>query len=531
MTKFFYKVFSQKHVLFLIICIGFTFRLLFIVNARFPLNDGGLFYTMTQEIIDNHFLLPKYTTYNYELIPFSYPPFTLYITAFLKEITTLPLIYFFQLIPLFISSITILAFYKLSKLFFQDNTTLLFAVLAFSLLPGSFEWEIMGGGLTRSFGFLFAILSLYYGYQSFNSKKKSLTIISGFLLGLTFVSHLGMSFFAVYSLLLFTLISQNIFHAIRTLFLMLLIALCVSSPWWITIITYHGIAPFLAAFTVKDRPGSDFLPLLFFNFTDEPLLPYLAVMGLCGFFFSLYKKRFFIPVWLLIIFLLTPGTARTFVTIPLALLIGIGLKTLLSIFQSQINQKNLPKKIIPRNQSNLIVTFFLFMFFYGIMSMIVLQINPWIPLHALSSEDIHSMEWVKNHTPRSAKFLLITSVTDSYWWQDKIMEWFPTIAERKSIATVQGSEWLLKNGFANHIAVYNALKSCIYADAACLESWSKKYHLTFDYIYIVTSKSNPYLSRNYNFLIFDLNHSKNYTPIYNDQGATIWMTHTLLKKK
>lgn len=49
--------------------------------AKFPINDGGLFYVMIRAIQANGFRLPDYVHYNGLSIPFVYPPLGLYVGA------------------------------------------------------------------------------------------------------------------------------------------------------------------------------------------------------------------------------------------------------------------------------------------------------------------------------------------------------------------------------------------------------------------------------------------------------------------
>src|SRR5512142_171358 len=52
--------------------------------AGVPINDGGMFYTMIQELIANGFRIPAFTSYNHIGIPFAYPPLSLYAGAMLS---------------------------------------------------------------------------------------------------------------------------------------------------------------------------------------------------------------------------------------------------------------------------------------------------------------------------------------------------------------------------------------------------------------------------------------------------------------
>jgi hypothetical protein len=48
---------------------GIFVRFLPVFLSHFPLNDGGLFYTMAQDLLDHNFALPFYPSYNGSTIP------------------------------------------------------------------------------------------------------------------------------------------------------------------------------------------------------------------------------------------------------------------------------------------------------------------------------------------------------------------------------------------------------------------------------------------------------------------------------
>ena len=57
--------------------------------------------------------------------------------------------------------------------------------------------------------------------------------------------------------------------------------------------------------------------------------------------------------------------------------------------------------------------------------------------------------------------------TDEVWGFDDVGEWLPAIAERHSIGTVQGSEWLGGEGFQTQLQRHGAIRSCAGATAEC----------------------------------------------------------------
>ena len=81
----------KPSIVFLILSllVGGYIRLSMALSATFPLNDGGLFYQMTQELVANQFRLPFFTSYNHLNIPFAYPPLAFYLTGALNQLLRL----------------------------------------------------------------------------------------------------------------------------------------------------------------------------------------------------------------------------------------------------------------------------------------------------------------------------------------------------------------------------------------------------------------------------------------------------------
>jgi hypothetical protein len=55
------------------ILIGGYIRISGVLQSDFPLNDGGLFYTMIKDLMANGYRLPVTTSYNHLNLPFAYP--------------------------------------------------------------------------------------------------------------------------------------------------------------------------------------------------------------------------------------------------------------------------------------------------------------------------------------------------------------------------------------------------------------------------------------------------------------------------
>ena len=136
----------------------------------------------------------------------------------------------------------------------------------------------------------------------------------------------------------------------------------------------------------------------------------------------------------------------------------------------------------------------------------------------LSTEQRAAMDWVKENTPKSAKFVILTNRPDWGWSSDNTSEWFPALAERKSITTPQGAEWI-SGSFTQKANFYLETKACFNKDLACLQEVSKKYNEGFDYVYVQKTQDG---SSSTSLLEHLLGHSKNFELIYNTKTAKVF---------
>src|SRR3954468_24754441 len=136
----------------LAVALGIAVRAYHVLSQDFPLNDGGLFFAMVRDLQAAHYHLPAFTSYNDAGIPYGYSPLGFYLAGLLDDLTPLTLIDLFRWLPLTVSALTVVAFAWLARGLLSSRAAVVVSVLAFSLVPRSFIWMLMGGGLTRSLG-------------------------------------------------------------------------------------------------------------------------------------------------------------------------------------------------------------------------------------------------------------------------------------------------------------------------------------------------------------------------------------------
>jgi hypothetical protein len=129
-----------------------------------------------------------------------------------------------------------------------------------------------------------------------------------------------------------------------------------------------------------------------------------------------------------------------------------------------------------------------------------------------------AMQWVRENTPQASRFLVLTAHEDPF--SDPSAEWFPALAERTSINTIQGQEWMLGRDFMPFLNAVQDLPRCLTADPACLESWAAGRGTRFDYVYLQTAE--PLVAWPSGLLLYQLQQDPNYSRVFENEGIAIF---------
>lgn len=476
--------------------LGLLVRATHVLSEGFPLNDGGMFYAMVEDLKTAGYRIPAFTSYNAAQIPYGYSPLGFYVAALVTDLTGLSLADAFRLLPLLATTLAVGAFFLLARAMLASNIAVLSAVFAFALMPRSFVWLLMGGGLTRSLGFLFAILALHQAYRFYTLGTWKYAAGAALFSGLTVLSHLGTAPFVAFSFVVFLLVYGRNRRGLVGSVAIALGAIVITAPWWLSVSGQHGFEPFLSArrtghsgIAVEDLWGYLFHSVfrLGAGSTGEALFPppLLGPLALVGFVTALWQRSLLLPVWWLAIILLDSRAGATYATVPVAMLVGVAVAdALLPLLRGlQIRRALLRGSGWP---TALLLTML------GYATVTASTTHPDLVgegrfLTVLSPSQRAAMRWVSSSTPPGSRFLVITG---SFWAMDKASEWFPVLAERVSVATPQGSEWLPNDAFTTFVNMHARAQQCASADAECLERWSATEKMPFTHVYVVKPDSD-----------------------------------------
>ena len=496
------------------IIFGAIARASFVLAADFPLNDGGMFYTMATDLQANGYQIPELTSYNFDAIPFAYPPLAFYAAAWLDAVTPLAMIDVFRILPLATSIALMGAFALLARRLLPGNVAVLSSVVAFAFIPFSYEWMIMGGGLTRSLGFLFAILALHEVHRLYVDRRMVCVLTTGLLGGLCALSHLEMLLFFSFSTALFFATYGRSWDAARSTAAAAAVSLVVSAPWWISVLALHGLDPFLAAISTGSPSAvNPVLTFIVFRPTDEPLFAIIAALGLFGAAWSMARGQWLIPTWVLACGILDPRGFGNIVSVPIALLAGTAVASVLLPLLTAGVETGQRRWILPGVVCGCL-------FVYALIGALVA--TPQL-LTALEPDERDAMAWIAANTPADAEFAV---VTDQAWPVDRSAEWFPLLANRRSVATVQGNEWI-RGQFGRSLDLYSDLQLCADKSSTCIDEWRAEYGMHFDYIYIPkTAELQPGVVRHPDeccaALRMSLRADSRFDVVYDGEGATVF---------
>ncbi len=513
----------KDYPIILPIIIALASRLFIVLSADFPLNDGGMFYTMAQEIKDSNFFLPLYTSYNHSQIPFAYPPLTFYLVAFFTKILPISTLDLFRFFPLTISLLTIPVVYLIAKELFDKRMAILTAFV-FALLPRSFIWIIMGGGVARSAGVLFCLTTILFGAKLYKSSKFKDFISACLFATATLLSHLEWYFFSVLSLLILLLFFKRKQNIARSFILINFFSLAFSSVWWLTIIKRHGIEPF-AAFSQAGfslASWESYFQLITLNITDEPFLTIWGVLTLMGLVLHFFEKKYWLILWFLTPIILSPRTSPNLLVLPSTFLIVTSVDKIVlpSIVKSLGAKSGKLKELFKFFRFKLFFSLILLYFLFSSLTLLPLDglYSPYF--NHVTEKEREAFEWIRENTPLDGKFLLLTETALPTWGMDPVSEWFPAITQRASISTPQGAEWIKNGKFFQKVKLYTEIKNCYDKDLDCVENTVSLNGDYFTHILLykpsLGEKDNLFLIRQ------ELFNSKDYIVVYDNPDLTIF---------
>ncbi len=509
----------QWSVLFLVLAVLFGGMVRFVpaVLGRFPINDGGMFFTMIGDLRANGFALPASTTYNHLNIPFAYPPLSLYVGAWLSAlgISTMEVL---RWMPAVVSTLSIPAFYWMAAQTLGSRPTAALSTVAYALMPRSFSWYVMGGGLSRGLGMLFLLLTCGAVWSMFSKPGWRTTLLAAVCGAGAVLSHPETGLHTLAACLLIWLFRGRSLAGVRSAAAVGAGVLVLTSPWWLAVLINNGFPTIQSALNAGGHSPYFWVAWLTLDFAEERFVTWLTVLGLIGFAVQCLKRQWFLPAWLLFPFAVEPRSATAIAAVPLAVLAGIGLAEFLipGMYVLASGARADTDWTLPFSKSGAVRAVTGYIVLAALAGAISYDLA--LAQYVVPATSRQAMQWVQANTAPAARFLVLTGHSDPF--SDPTAEWFPALAQRTSSNTIQGQEWTLGRRFMPFLDGVTELQSCVNSAPTCVDEWEASQGIGFDYVFLQALDRSATTTSG--LLLFQLKQDANYSLIYENPGVEIF---------
>ncbi len=498
-------------------------RLAPVAGSGFPLNDGGMFWTMAGDLRANGFVPPMFTTYNGGSIPFAYPPLGIYLAAVFHGTDGIAGLTYATWAPAILSILAVGVVFALALELTGSRTTAFMSSCAFALVPIAFGRMIEGGGVTRALGALLALLSALAALRARTRGGRRCDVAAAVFGGLALLSHPTAGLAAVVA----TAVLRPDRHRGSLAATAVVIGgiVLVASPWWLIVLVLHGPETLVSAAALGgpvDAAKQLFARLLTWAVSGELYFPYVGALGLFGMLLAVARRQFRRPVWFVLQILVEPRGGGAFASVPLAIVAGQGGEKLLALLFPAAAGNGSERGLGEMFGSIRGVRWSVPVTIAVVAATVLLTIQrPEFPARAIGADDRAAMEWVQGHVPIDATFAVVTGDVYGYQGTD---EWFPSLAGRVSVATQQGTEWLGRGRWRAAYEAHGALQACASRDISCLDEWSVSTSIRFAYVYSPKGRLYGPMSAEdcCTILRASLSGSPRARLVFDGPGASIW---------
>jgi hypothetical protein len=424
---------------------------------------------------------PADVTYNGVDLPMAYSPVGLYLGAAWSRSLGVSPIEAVTLLPVAISIATIPAAYLLFRRLLDTELRAVIATAAFAAMPISFETLVVGGGITRAPGMLFAILSLVVGIDAIRADRPGRKLIfGGLLVALTALSHPQAGIFTGVSVIVFGLFegpskSRGLLRA----GLLAGLGLFCASPWLAMVLLRSGPS---VVFGAAQTSGSllESLALLAGLGFSHGYFEVLGIVGVFGLVVAAINRRWLLPTWMVVTLLASSRAGANYGSLVLSAGCAYAVADLLRILRREE-----PGTLRGLSRAPFTVALLLAIATAAVADSAAASLRPLSPLHGLSTETRDALSWIEEETDEDDVILVLSGTA---WFIDSASEWLPVLSGRRSSATVQGSEWQGPGAFDTRVRRFVWIQSCAAEGRTdCVTQWQQVVE-KIDYVLLLDSR-------------------------------------------
>jgi hypothetical protein len=437
-----FSVAHERVAAILLIAAGVVARAMHLlhIDVTLPYTAGGLFVQFAETITQNSFMLPQYIPFY--AIPFGYPPLSFYILAIVIGPLGIDGVTAINFLPPFLSIFTMPLVYMLARRLGFSTAGRLFALTVFAVLPSAYVEFVESAGLAEVVGELMLLSFAICLVDVYKRKTVSPPYLTGLLFGGCVLASPGSAYASVLLYLAFVVMGLfNQSHPrpkrLAAPFIVGLVGVAFSAPYWLTVISNHGIDLFTT--TVAGQYGAG--PLQGIQTALQPLLLHFRVayaeapifwdaLILVSFVWAVFTREWLLPI-VFLAFAAIPREGRWLMVAPAALQTGMFLS---NAFKGMLAGSSRSKATVARNSWNAgligLIAFAYVVFNVSASSQAIIPDYH----NKIWADRIEAMQWVRFNTPGNAKVISLSN--------EFVTEWTPNIAKRGTVNVVQGLEWL-----------------------------------------------------------------------------------------
>lgn len=398
-----------------------------------PHGLGGLFLAFADAISGSRYRLPVGVPYYSEGgLPFAYPPAAFYAIAIITDVFKVPTIVGEAALVVIASALSLLVFFAFARRMRLSESALMGACTVLALMPAAYVEQFEIAGLAEAVGSVAIIvfaLSLLIAYERSTARDY---VLAGIAWAFCVLSSPGSAYGSVVTALIYAVAllrkdpaQHSVSRNLQMLVLMGLVGATVSAPYWLTVAAHHGIGIFTRSFGAQHgNPAELFLAaltvVLRFSVAGGPLGFVTDVLILGGLMWAFSQRRWWLIAWCLGL-LLIPREGRWLVTIPAAILGGIGLTEALIALGAA------------HGKAGRLVGFAVVATSLTLNTLGAVMSREASYDSELWTQAEEAMDWVKGNTSANTTFIVLG---DQY-----IREWVPYVAERTVLNVWWGQEW------------------------------------------------------------------------------------------
>ena len=447
----------------------------YLLGHPYPAYGAGFFLETAERIAANGYHLPvRIEGYTAGGVPLAYPPLAFYVLALLVDGAGLDPFVVVRFLPGLLVVAYVLVYDGLASELSGSARQAALAAVLLATAPPVLQWHLSAGGVVRALAFLFALVAVYAGVQTFRTHTAKWVVAAAVAFALVVLTHPTYAVFAAASVLLLYVGLDRSVRGLAAGAVVGLGGLALAGPWLHYVATVHGIEVFLTASGTHGGLGVG--PRALFVRLAAPLLqgsvqsPFYALVYL-GAGWALWRRRWLLPAWLLATALVVPG--NRFLFVPGSMLSAAFVyEAVVPAVSDRASTPGAGSTASTLAVGVVVVGAVTAGTLYGAGAVAGIRGDgPALPAF-VDEADVEAMAWSADHTSPEATFVALGDAA----------EWLPFVADRTILVGPWGAEWRETEGYPVQYARYESVSAC--RTAACIARSLDRFDVRPDYVYV-----------------------------------------------